>query len=606
MSSLICLFAAIIVFVVFLTIMSIKNVKKTKNNMIKPVNYLMIGTFLACFLLFIPVYEDFFGSQTVSVKTLILSIHNSIRLFVVDADFEAIKEFVSTLASPYGAIYELFFSILYVLAPMLTFGFVLSFFNNLSAYRRLLSVRWKDLYVFSNLNERSIALASDILRKNKNAAVVFANVSSDKDEDNELIEDANGIGAILFKKSISAIKYSVHSKNKKIVFFLIGQNEADNISQGSELIGRYKDLKNSELYLFSNSKQSELFFDSVHPMHVMKMRRVREPKNLINRYLYDNGRLIFESAFAKEGELKSISAVLIGMGAYGTEMAKALPWFCQLPGYYFKLNVFDKDENAETKFTALCPEYMNPACNKMRVDGEAQYDISFHSGVDYHCAEFEKKLSEISDASFVFVSIGSDEENISCAIACRTYFERKGLHPRIVAIVHNSDKIDYIKDAKANDGRPFDIDYFGSLRELYSVNVIINSELEEMALKIHMRYYNPKSGMSREDHEACFWKNEYNYASSCSSAIHNKVRVECKISGAEKEETDLTDEERDVITETEHRRWNAYIRSCGYVYSGSKEKSSRNDLAKMHNCLVPFDELTEEYKKIDTDVAVNK
>ena len=39
----------------------------------------------------------------------------------------------------------------------------------------------------------------------------------------------------------------------------------------------------------------------------------------------------------------------------------------------------------------------------------------------------------------------------------------------------------------------------------------------------------------------------------------------------------------------------------GYVYSGSVEKSSRNDLAKMHHCLVPFDMLSEQDKAKDDD-----
>ncbi len=615
MDSLFCLIAAIVVFVVFFVVMLVKHWRKSRkkgekseNHVLNPVNYLMIGTFLACFLLFIPVYEDFFESKSISVRTLILSIHNSIRLFVVDADFEAIREFVATLENPYGTIYEVFFSILYVLAPILTFGFLLSLFNNLSAYCRFFFKKWKDLYVFSDLNERSLALARDIVRKNKNVGIVFADISTDKDEDNELIEKATEIGAILFKKSILSINYNLHSKNKKLAFFLISPDKNENVSQSLDLIDRYKNLENSELYLFSVSKKIDLFLDSINTPYVMKIRRIREAKSLVNRYLYDSGRLIIESAFAKEDDLKIVSAVVIGMGEYGTEMAKALPWFCQLPGYRFKLNVFDKDGNAESKFTALCPEYMNPACNKVYVEGEAQYDITFHSGVDYRYVDFEKKLSAISDASFVFVSLGSDEENLDCAIACRMYFERMGIHPEIVAVVYDGDKINEKKsgEEKKNEKQSFDIDCFGGLSELYSADVIINSELDEMALRVHMRYYDPKNGKTSEEHALTFWMNEYNYDSSCSSAIHNKIRVECKISGAEKAEKDLTEEERSVISVTEHRRWNAYLRSCGYVYSGSKEKSSRNDLAKMHNCLVPFDELTEEYKKVDSDVAINR
>ena len=41
------------------------------------------------------------------------------------------------------------------------------------------------------------------------------------------------------------------------------------------------------------------------------------------------------------------------------------------------------------------------------------------------------------------------------------------------------------------------------------------------------------------------------------------------------------------------------MRAEGYIYSGSPEKDSRNDLAKMHNDLVDFSSLTEEEKRKD-------
>ena len=45
------------------------------------------------------------------------------------------------------------------------------------------------------------------------------------------------------------------------------------------------------------------------------------------------------------------------------------------------------------------------------------------------------------------------------------------------------------------------------------------------------------------------------------------------------------------------------MRAEGYVYSGSKEKSSRNDLAKMHHDLVDYASLTEEEKRKDSRVG---
>ena len=82
-----------------------------------------------------------------------------------------------------------------------------------------------------------------------------------------------------------------------------------------------------------------------------------------------------------------------------------------------------------------------------------------------------------------------------------------------------------------------------------------------------------------------------------------KARIACRIPGAEKKEDQLTKEEQDIIEVLEHRRWNAYMRSEGYVYSGSKDKASRNDLAKMHHDLVDFSSLTEEEKRKDSKIG---
>ncbi len=581
--------------------------RKKRIGILKRSGCLIVGVFLSSTILFLPIYVQNFETNIVTLKTILLSLHNAIRLFVVDADFETVRNFVYTLDGAYATVYEIIFAILYVLAPTLTATFLLSLFGDMSSYLKMFTSFHKEAYAFSDLNERSLALAKDIVKNKKNVLIIFTDILANKDESNDLIEKASELGAILFKKSIAHVHFHVHLKIKPIAFFAISDKEDENVSHSYELIKKYGNIANRKLYLFSMTKQSELFLDNIDKSYKMKIKRVKESSSLINRYLYDNGKEIFNGTHAEEDGLKVISAVVLGMGKYGTEMAKALPWFCQLSGYRFKLNVFDKDVNAESRFKALCPEYLNPKCNRVYVDGEAQYDISIHSGIDFNTFEFGEKLQSIKDASFVFVALGSDEDNIAYAVSARMYYERIGIHPKIVAVVYDGNKVDQIRNAVCGSGdnkRGFDIDYAGTLEELYSYNVIINSELEEKALAVHMRW--PADDKTLEEHERGFWTNEYNYNSSCASAIHNKVRVECKISGADKDEKDLTAEEKAIITLIEHRRWNAYVRSCGYVYSGSKEKSSRSDLAKMHNCLIPFEELNDKYKQMDTDIGVKK
>ena len=84
-----------------------------------------------------------------------------------------------------------------------------------------------------------------------------------------------------------------------------------------------------------------------------------------------------------------------------------------------------------------------------------------------------------------------------------------------------------------------------------------------------------------------------------------KARIACGIPGADKKEEELTEKERNIIETLEHRRWNAYMRAEGYVYSGSKDKSSRNDLAKMHHDLVDYASLSDEEKRKDSRIGTN-
>ena len=89
-----------------------------------------------------------------------------------------------------------------------------------------------------------------------------------------------------------------------------------------------------------------------------------------------------------------------------------------------------------------------------------------------------------------------------------------------------------------------------------------------------------------------YGENEYEYYrnSSIATAIHEKYR----------KNMNLDEEQASII---EHMRWNAYMRTEGYIFSGSCDKSSRNDRAKMHHNLHKFGLLTDEDIAKDRRIA---
>lgn len=555
---------------------------------------LFAGVFLATLVMFFTLHcaADQAGPMGIWWSFLV-SVFHAMQVFTIGCDFEVVKDGISSCPQWLGMAYQAWAATLYVVAPIFTFGFVLSLFKNISAYLHLFMAHFKDLYVFSELNEKSLILAGDIKKNNQKAAIVFTDVFDDNAESTcELIEAAKKIGAICFEKDVLAIDFRKHSHRTALFFFTIGRDETENLNQSLKLIENYKNRADTHVYIFSTGIESELLLTSVDK-GTIKVRRINDVQALVNRVLYERGNILFDSAKETEDGSKHICAVVIGMGKHGTAMLKALTWFGQMDGYKLEIHAFDQDPLAQEKFTAMAPELMSPAYNGIDVPGEAQYRITIHSGVQVGTITFADEISKITNATYVIVALGNDDINIKTAVDLRMYFERMKIHPVIQSIVYNSQQKRALEGICNYRGQAYDIEFIGDLESSYTQDVIIDSELEEEALRRHLKW--------GEEEE--FWTYQYNYCSSVASAIHMRARIRCGIPGAAKKEEELTEKERDTIETLEHRRWNAYMRAEGYVYSGSKDKKSRNDLAKMHHDLVDYSALSESEKRKDSKVG---
>ena len=555
---------------------------------------LFAGVFVSALIMFIPIHREAADGSFAGIwRVFWLSVFNAMQTFGLGCEFAVVTDGMTTCPENLYIPYLAWVATLFVLAPFFTFGFVLSLFKNLSAYLKYLRCYFRDVYIFSELNPKSLILAGDIKDRNRRAAVVFTDVfETDEEQSYELTEEAKHLGAICFKKDMLAVNFKAHSPKKQMSFFTIDSDETENLNKALKIIDIYKTRKDTRLYVFSTKTEGEILLSSLDKGEI-KVRRVNEVQSLVNHLLYEQGQAVFESARELPDGTRHISAVVVGMGRHGTEMVKALAWFGQMDGYTLEIDAFDVDPLAEERFTKLAPELMSPDYNGVTVAGEAQYKINIHPGVDVTTANFAREIAKLDKATFVVVALGNDDMNINTAVDLRMYFERLRIRPRIYAIVHNSQQKKALADLRNYRGQAYDITFIGDVESSYSVNVIIDSDLEDDALRRHLKW-----GKEEE-----FWTYEYNYRSSMASAIHMQARIRCGIAGADKAEGELTAEERNAIEVLEHRRWNAYMRAEGYVFSGSKDKKSRNDLAKMHHDLVDFSSLTEDEKRKDGSVG---
>jgi hypothetical protein len=273
---------------------------------------------------------------------------------------------------------------------------------------------------------------------------------------------------------------------------------------------------------------------------------------------------------------KVISVVIIGLDKVGAELLKAVSWCGQMNGYKLIINAFDESPHAESRLRAICPELITRSGIKEK--GEAYYEITIHNGIDYGSSEFLEAVRRIGPVTYIFVTTGNDERNIDISMNVHIILEQNRCLPPINACIHNPHKAALLREnCLSYKNKKFNISVFGDLKSCYSSSRVMYSELEQKALERHKKW-----GGTEID----FYTSEYNYRSSIAWVIRKNWRDVCGIDKAER-------------AELEHKAWNVYMRSIGYSYSGSTDKATRNDRAKLHHDLVAFDKLSEEEKRKD-------
>ncbi len=247
---------AIVLLCLYLTVKAFFKNYRGIYRRLMPVPVLMVGCFLAATVLFIPIYlyagENVGQTVTIWIRSVFRAAYDGARLFIIDGDYQTLEQITynevtqQSIAFPthVSIFYNVFSVLLYVMAPVLTAGFLISFVKNAAAWVRFfLHFRRQDVYVMSCLNERSVILAENIVRENegddkkrKSRLVIFADAYEKEDEENsELLERAREIGAICFRKDITKIplkkpwKYTEKMRENGRRFGVLNENLKTNI-----------------------------------------------------------------------------------------------------------------------------------------------------------------------------------------------------------------------------------------------------------------------------------------------------------------------------------------------------------------------------------------
>ena len=637
--------------------------KPRVNNVIRPFPIVIAATFIATLILSYPVYLSRIGSESSGMfDAIVMAIQSGFYIFSTFNPNELFYRSLDGVDSWVVTSYLSFNTLLNLLAPLLLLSFLLSFIKGLKAYLSYLLGYQRDVYIFSKLSDISFTLAKSVaahyakaqedgagakkLLGNAKPLIVFTDVNVENSKTpSSLYQSAVDMRFICFKNDILSVRFDIHSKKAPMNFVIIGEDRNENHRQALRLLDSTPPDKNPSdgsspekrtaarekpdyssrkpentcLYVFDSSKESELLLDGKRgAMTIRRINRVRQfVHNFLWDYLWDDEKkehILFSSAVEAEGR-KHISILLVGLGKTGSTLLKTLSWYGQMDGFDMKIHAIDRNPNAEKRLRFECPELFDDAHNHNSDPNESIYSITVHAGIDVESTDFSDLLSSIAgDTTFAFVSLGDDELNVETAANLRILFKRVGHEepdkPLIYAVVHNSEKVSQLINLLNYSDDDYNIDLVGDNLDLYSYQMVFDPRLEDLTAQRHIQrrmpedYQNLQSIMDKtRDHKqltaeesreaemvqrriqevrAGYWNKEYFRNSSMSRFMHERVVDAYGPSTP------------DEVAQLESRRWNAYMRSEGFVYN-----EKRNDLAKQHHMLIPYDEKPQDEQAKD-------
>ncbi len=558
--------------VIFLVAMIM--VYKNKNSQLKALSIALGGIVIATGFLSFPLYYN-----NDIITTLIKTVFYAIKIPSMSGNFDILKVVPQEL-------YEIYKYVLYlysILAPILTAGVIVAFIGNkMDEIRSKISTK-KSVYIFSEVNEKSILLMEAL--KQKDNIVIMCDI----DERIEYYERIKNKKGIILKKEASEINLKPYRREIKI--YEISNNQDKNLSQTLELISKRKEEnKDITIYLFSNQEEARIMIDSTEKGNIKTIMI-----NEISQMVYQ---VLDEMPLYKNATNQMISVLIIGAGSVGIEFLKAITYCGQMVDYQLEINIVDENmEQIKQSFEWKYPELKMP-----------NYQIHFHEA-NINTIKGKQILDEYGKkVNYIVISLKEDNKNLNIALDLRQYYLIENKKPIITLNIKSPEKKKQIELLKNERGCNYEFYPFGSIEDLYGKKNILNEKIEQLAKKVHLAY-NPLDKEYKE-----YYKIEYYKNSSRATALHIKYKI---YSILKKENASLQeikeilskDEVRDVLAKNEHDRWNAYMRADGYRASSIKEVEEYEKivhhyvyhLAKLHPALVSYDELdhlSEQLEKI--------
>ena len=298
----------------------------------------------------------------------------------------------------YIHVYKTALLVLLIVAPLFTVGITLSFFSEKFA-RIIYRIRseFRDTYLFSAINERTLCIAEDVAATDRKALIVFALRISEEDIDAEALARIKEINAYVINDDIVQIRHSLRRTRN---YYLLNTNDGENLEAGLRIYQRYNKERTDKvnMWLYTKNEISEVIFDYLY--ETFNVRLINE-EGLIARALVTDYP-VYDAV--KDGRL---SVLIVGGGHIGLEILRTMT-MCTCLGDEVKADINVIDLNGE-KSRAIF-EKASPGLAE-------KWDIKFHSA-DVKSVAISNVLDGI-DPTYIVVCLGNETLNLETAIYIR-------------------------------------------------------------------------------------------------------------------------------------------------------------------------------------------
>ncbi len=469
---------------------------------------------------------------------------------------------------------EAYAVLLVVVAPFAGGAFILDILTSIVPKVKLrLSFLcfWKEQFYFSELSERSLELAKNIIKefsgKLTTPLIVFSDAYIDKDSENstELFLDAKAIGAICLRDDLMHIPVS---KKKEKKFFLIDDNEMNNLHKLFDLSHKrdISYLRKSEIYLFcaddvydriratfpDNPSENDVKDSpAVIPVNVYR--------NLATNLLSSIPLYETKVNCKNKDNVLDIYFTILGTGKIGTEMFLAAYWMGQMLDTNLHITVVS--DESEESFTGRI-NYINPDILDTSVAGHniLSYNKHGETAKPYFSFSYSRQIisgdnilvllnskinnssARIKDSDYFVVALGADDENIAVAEKLRQkvseyHLEQQQKKTIIAYAVYDSDLCEMLNSRRFYNNLPGSnadifMHAFGNLSEEYSPKNVFMQDERAMAESLAYRYYDSSSARVVKLDEnrknkiiKKLLKDEYSHSANISRSLHIFYKV---------------------------------------------------------------------------------